>query len=432
LVLFNNITVIIGCPVPFRIARRLNPFLYVSFSHIYDSVLQIEHKQLTLKLSRQEEQNESLSRQLEQLNAENGDLQHRTTELTSNFRAMQLERDTLQQSLKESSEKCSKLHYELSSITNFDEGQKALPQTPPSLTVAGLDVMGKENAVEDSVEIESRNREVVNELQARISDSSLQISKLIDRLSLASSEKAVITTKLESVTHELSVMRETVETQKTKISQLETSIELLTVERDVATSLLTEVSAGNLALSSLSSKTTDLMSVVDEKSKELLSVEVEKVQALGKVSTLEDIVKELQDNSKCLMDELASSKSETSMLLSQLELANPRPIEDEDTNDVSASILDSGSPNVINEYEVKINALQSEINSLKCARELSAIQVDSPTLPQITIEEDQKLNAEMTELRDYNVALQEAIQGNQSWFSDLSHLPFMHSLSTIV
>ena len=380
-------------------------------------------------MSRQEEQNESLSRQLEQLNAENGDLQHRTTELTSNFRALELERDTLQQSLKESSEKCSKLQSELSSITKV---QKELPQTSASPTVAGLDVMGKENAVEDSVEIESRNREVVNELQARISDSSLQISKLIDRLSLASSEKAVITTKLESVTHELSVMRETVETQKNTILQLEASIELLTVERDVATSLLTEVSAGNLALSSLSSETTDLMSVVDEKRKELLSVEVEKVQALTKVSTLEDIVKELQDNSKCLMDKLASSKSETNMLLSQLQLANPRPIEDEDTNDVSASILESGSPNVINEYEVKINALQSEINSLKCARELPAIQVDSHTLPQITIEEDQKLNAEMTELRDYNVALQEAIQGNQSWFSDLSHLSFMHSLSTIV
>ncbi len=347
-------------------ADRIHSYAF-HYMHICDSVLQIEYKQLTQKLTRQEEQNESLARQLEQLNAENVDLQHQTTELTSNLHAMQLERDTLQQSLEEFSEQCSKLQSELSSIRNDNEVLKDLPQSTPPLTAARLE-----------------------------------------------GEKAKIMTELESVNHELSVMKETVETQKNKISQLEASIELLTVERDAATSLLAEVSAVNLTLPSLSSETTELMSIVDKKSKELVSVEVEKAQALSKVSTLEDIVKDLQTNSKRLIDELASSKSEISMLLSQIELANQRPIEDEGTNDVSASILDSGSPNVIKEYEAKVNALQSEIDSLKCARKLSAIQVDTHTSPQITIEEDQKMNTGMTELRDYNVALQEAIQGNQS------------------
>ncbi len=259
---------------------------------------------------------------------------------------------------------------------------------------------------------ESRHRKIVDELQARISDSTSQISKLIDQLSIFSKEKSSLTTKLESLTLELSVMKGKAEISTSKVSQLETSIELLTAERDAATSLLAEVSTGTVAPSSMSDEKMELMSVIDEKRKEILSVEAEKAQALAKISNLEDIVKELHDKSACLAAELDSSKSESSKLLSQIELANRLPIKDEHNDDLPACMLDSISPNVIEAYEAKINALQSEIENLKGERELTSVQADDlHASSHITIDKDQKSNTEMIQLRDDNVILQEAIQG---------------------
>lgn len=373
------------------------------------SVLQIEHKQVIQKLTKQEELNESLTRQLEQLNAENGDLQQRTTELTLNLNSMHRERDTLQQSLKESSELCSKIQSELLSVRKDDDDQTNLP--PSSAPAAAFGVVGRENAVKDTLEIESRHKKIVDEMQARISDSTTQISKLIDQLSIFSSEKASLTTKLESVTLELSIMKEKAESQASETSQLKASVELLTAERDAATSLLAE---GNLALSSLSSEKLELMSVIDEKWKELVSVEAEKAQALANVGNLKDSVRELQDKTECLEAELDSSKSEINKLMSQIGLANQQPIEDERKCDAPACMLDSNSPNVIEDYEEKIRALRSEIEQLKVEREKSTIQAeDINTSPRSTNEEVQKLNIELTELRESNAALQEAIQGDQ-------------------
>ena len=397
-------------PILCAVPNSSHAFHYIC---MYGSVLQIEHKQLTQKLSRQEEQNETLTRQLEQLNNENGDLQQRTTELISEVNNKQLEIDKLQQSLNETGELFAKVQSELSSIRKDEEEvQKGFHQSAPNLSADGLGVLGIENAAKDSVLAESRHRKIVDELQARISDSTSQISKLIDQLSIFSNEKSSLTTKLESLTLELSVMKEKAKISTSKVSQLETSIELLTAERDAATSLLAEVSTGTFAPSSTSNEKMELMSVIDEKSKEILSVEAEKVQALAKISNLEDIVKELHDKSACLAAELDSSKSESSKLLSQIELANRLPIKDEHNDDLPACMLDSISPNVIEDYEAKINALQSEIENLKGERELTYVQADDlHASSHITIDKDQKSNTEMIQLRDNNVILQEAIQG---------------------
>lgn len=385
---------------------RIYSHRHITLAQIIFSVLQIEQKQLTQKLSRQEEQNESLTRQLEQLNAENGDLQLRVNELASDLTSAQLERDTLQQSLDKSSEMCSKLQSDLTSVREEHEIQKGLPQSAPPLADTGLDLIEKENEAKDSVEIELRHQQVVDELKARITDSTSQVSKLIDQLSIFSSEKASLTTKLESTTLDLSQMREKSETQTNKISQLEASIDLLTAERDAATSLLAEVSAGNQELSALSSEKIELISVIDQTRKELLSVATEKAQALEKVNSLEDIVEELQAKSECLVAELDSSKSEIGKLLSMIEIANQQPVEQKPKSDMSAYHLDSTSPD---------NALQSEIDDMKGARELTTIQAnDTHESSQIKNERDQMMNAEMMRLQDTNVALEEAIQGDQS------------------
>lgn len=383
-------------------------------AHIF-SVLQIEHKQLTQRVSRQEEQNESLTRQLELLNTENGDLQVRVNELASDLTSVKLERDTLQQSLDESSEMCLKLQSDLSSVREEHEIQNGLPQSTTPLADTGLEPIGKVNEAKDIVEVELRHQQVVDELQERITDSTSQVSKLIDQLSIFSSEKASLTTKLESSTLALAQMRKQVETQTNKISQLEASIELLTKERDAATSRLAKVSTGNLALSSLSSEKLEFISEIGDKHKELLMVESEKAQALEKVSSLEDIVKELQAKSECLIAELDSSKSEIGKLLSLIEIANQQPIEQEPKSDVSAYVLDSISPDVIKDYDAKIKALQSEIDDMKGARALSTIQANyTHASSQIKVDGDQLINTEMIRLRDNNVALEEAIQGDKS------------------
>ncbi len=358
-------------------------------------------------MARQEEQNESLTRQLEQLNTENEDLHQRMTELTSSLSSMQLERDTLQLSLKNNSERSLNMQNELGTVV---EVQNDTPQNVPLLAAGVLGVNGEENATTDTVQTESRQQEI-DDLHARISDSTSQISKLIDQLSISSNEKTTLATKLESATLELSAMKDKYEAQTSKISQLEASIKSLIAERDAA---VAEVSARNLMLSTSPSEKNELMSVVNEKCKEILSLESERAHALAKTRGLEDAVEALQNESKRLVAELDSSKAEISKLSLQIELASQRQTSDELKNDAVDCALDSDTSNVVDdEYKAKINSLQCEINNLKDAHtQLEREKLSFKALPQITIEEIQKLKADMAELRENNILLQEAVQGN--------------------
>ena len=455
-------------------------FLYskiLSFSHVHGSVLQIEHKELKNHLSKQEEQMEINVRQLEQLNIENADLQNVIRSLENNLSSTQGERDTLHDTLRENNAMCSQLESALASNKSdetkykrkLDELQNQFTQAEAASAAAAIAVAEKEKAIHDLAELESEHQKVIAGIQSQISDSTSQVSKLIDQLSIASGEKATLAAKFESLTMELSTMKDKADAQANKISQLESSLESLNEERDAANSRVAELLDGNAGLPSLLLENNELVSIADERENVIQSLKAETEQALTKARIAESTICELRGKTGRLAAELDASKSEISDLMAQMEAANRQQKQPDQSNNEAVAMTKAlqleidGLSNLKTEIELAnqqlnealtgkfeaeatIRALQSEINELKIVntdltkasstaktqhvsystqsteaiedlmKDLVEVNSNFQRLKRDHNDEVQKLNAELRELRDNSAALEEAVQGNLSQY----------------
>ena len=387
-------------------------FLYskiLSFSHVPGSVLQIEHKELKNHLSKQEEQMEINVRQLEQLNIENVDLQNVIRSLENNLSSTQGERDTLHDTLRENNAMCSQLESALASNKSdetkykrkLDELQNQFTQAEAASAAAAIAVAEKEKAIHDLAELESEHQKVIAGIQSQISDSTSQVSKLIDQLSIASGEKATLAAKFESLTMELSTMKDKADAQANKISQLESSLESLNEERDAANSRVAELLDGNAGLPSLLLENNKLVSIADERENVIQSLKAETEQALTKARIAESTICELRGKTGRLAAELDASKSELSDLMAQMEAANRQQKQPDQSNNEAVAMTKAlqleidGLSNLKTEIELAnqqlnealtgkfeaeatIRALQSEINELKVVNtDLTKAELDA-------------------------------------------------------
>ena len=455
-------------------------FLYsktLSLSHVHGSVLQIEHKELKNHLSKQEEQMEINVRQLEQLNIENADLQNVIRSLENNLSSTQGERDTLHDTLRENNAMCSQLESALASNKSdetkykrkLDELQNQFTQAEAASAAAAIAVAEKEKAIHDLAELESEHQKIIAGIQSQISDSTSQVSKLIDQLSIASGEKATLAAKFESLTMELSTMKDKADAQANKISQLESSLESLNEERDAANSRVAELLDGNAGLPSLLLENNELVSIADERENVIQSLKAETEQALTKARIAESTICELRGKTGRLAAELDASKSEISDLMAQMEAANRQQKQPDQSNNEAVAMTKAlqleidGLSNLKTEIELAnqqlnealtgkfeaeatIRALQSEINELKVVntdltkasstaktqhvsystqsteaiedlmKDLVEVNSNFQRLKRDHNDEVQKLNAELRELRDNSAALEEAVQGNLSQY----------------
>jgi chromosome segregation ATPase len=375
------------------------------------SVLQIEHKELKNLLSKQEEQMEINVRQLEQLNVENADLQNVIRSLENNLSSTQAERDTLHDSLRETNALCSQLESALSSSKSdetkykqkLDELQNQITQAEAASAAAEIAVAEKEKAIHDLAELESEHQKVIAGIQSQISDSTSQVSKLIDQLSIASGEKATLSAKFESLTMELSTMKDKADAQANKISQLESSLESLNEERDAANSRVAELLDGNAVLPSLLLENSKLVSIANERENVIQSLKAETEQALTKARIAESAICELRGKTGRLAAEFDASKSEISDLMAQMEAANRQQKQPDQSN---------------NEAVAMTKALQLEIDglvNLKTEKELANQQLNEALAGKFVAETTIKaLQSEINELKAVNTDLTKAISTAES------------------
>ena len=429
-------------------------------------------------MTKRDEENESLMKQMEALNGENNDLQQQISTLENSIIPMQDERNKLQDSLQETSALCLEMEGKLSS---YKREKDELVETYTSK----LDDMQKLLAgnTTEKEKAAKGHQEIVDGLQAHISDQTVQISKLIDQLSTASNEKSTLTTRLETVSSELSYVKDTAEAQATKIAQLDSSIETLTAERDMANVRVTDLASGNESvgriLAELQSEKKQLSSIAEERAKTIAGLEAEKEHAVANARSLESTINELQEKARSQEAALDASKSDLDTLKARIEEANKQCAQvNEEKNALAlaadghnetiarlkadkASALESvrtleaekvetldkvkslevnieklhnsksdspaTSPN--DELHAKIQSLQSQVDELEVANtqlkeEVAANESrNQSALPQSTdevkLEEVKKLNDELRDLRDNNVLLQEAVQDIQVDKEDL-------------
>ena len=211
-------------------------------------------------------------------------------------------------------------------------------------------------------DMESRHQEVVDGLQKHISDSTSQFCESIDQLSA-------------SVVSSLSTMKDNGEAQRNKITQFQSSIESLNAEGDAANARVTELLSGNESTEQVVSS---LASTADDSKKTTVRLEAEKADAIAKASGLEDTVKVLQFKADSLALELSASTYEVRKLKTQIEAANQQQTEAETKNNAKdcsnnspneekeeANASSNAENNSTNDYDTKIQSLQSEIDELK-------------------------------------------------------------------
>ena len=202
---------------------------------------------------------------------------------------------------------------------------------------------------------------------------SSKISELTTQLTTSSAEGVQLTTKLSSTTNDLSVAWEKIETLAIKVTQLETSIESLTMQRDAANTRAQELLEGNDnvggALSSIMSERNQLASSIEEIKDELTSMETEKAKAVSKAMRLETTVEELQGRVEALSAELNTSKlsdesdqshivekeAEYKQTIADLEEGNRRQKDEAQTSNVTAN--------------TQIADLEGQVSQLKAERD---------------------------------------------------------------
>jgi len=343
------------------------------------TVLQIENKELKSYLMKQGEEKENIVRQLEQLNIENVDLQNSTRSLEDNLQSAQGERDALHDTLRKTLEICSQQESTLSSNKcdeqkyeqKLDELQNRLTQAEAASAAAILAVTEKEKAIQDSVQMELKLQNVVAGLQSQSFDSTSQISKLIDQLSIASREKATLAAKFESVTMELSIMKGKAEAQAIKISQLESSLESLIEERDAAYSRVAEL----LAATALPSEYNELVSNADEREKTIQSLKAGAEQALTEACRMEGTMCELQ-----------RSKSEIADLKTRIEVTNQEQKQSEQSNIEAEAKIEALQLQIDGLSNLKSQIEKAEISKSKAEAKIKALQSECDELKAVNTE----------------------------------------------
>ena len=422
----------------FRLHHLTKEWRVFVFGCISSSVLQIDYKELKKELSKREEQTESTFRQMEALNAENGDIQRQLqtseeqlNDACANLKSTQEERNKLQNSLQETSQLCLQMESKLTSYkeekeqamqeqqSKIAELERMLSHTEEAAAAVGITAAEK-------AEMESRHREAVTE-------STSQVSKLIDQLSTMSSEKAGLASKFESVSSDLSTAKAKVEAQTNLIAQLESSVDSIASDRDAANLRVTELLAGNersdRVLSSLQIEKNDLLSAGKESEETIVKLEAE-------VGHMENTISGLRVKAESLAVDLEASKSEIVGLQAQVDAANQGNITAGHTRGAANNIDPTAMENsTIVEYEARIKALQSAIDQLKesndrlttentsvpsqsteasaMMNDLMEVNKNIQLLKQEHEGELQRMKLELRDLRDNNTILEEGLQDVQ-------------------
>jgi len=341
-------------------------------TYLYSPYSALTNEQIELKaeLSKREEQNDDLIKQMEALNNEHNDLQEQINTLEEKIGTTQDERNMLQDSLQETSQLCLQMEAKLSSykhdkdkaIEEYEGKVEGLQQVIAEKEVELTDfrlasTTEKDETSKAIAEVESRHEEAITELQGQITDSAAQVSKLIDQLSTVSNEKADLASELASVKKEA-------EAQASDLAHLESSFDALTKERDMAKSRVTELMSGNESveevLSDLQSEKDELITKADEREtaiNELESKAEEREKMLSDLQSEKEESLATLSNLQSEKDELLSKAEERETTISGLEAEKEEAL----TNvaDLQAKIDNQAAD--LNEAKSKLDELEAQI-----------------------------------------------------------------------
>ena len=207
---------------------------------------------------------------------------------------------------------------------------------------------------------------------------SANVTDLTTQLSAATEESARIDKELKSATDDLATAWEKIESLAIKATQLQTSNESLTAQRDAANNRVQELLASDEnvdgVLSSLMAERSELASSVEEINGQFSSLEEEKLKAVSKATSLEATIDELQGRIESLSAELNTKKvSSESKVSSDMEAKYKSTI-----NDLEAK-LKRQSEEALTLNDVQITDLKAEVSKLKDERDELATKTEEAT-----------------------------------------------------
>ena len=437
--------------------RLSTPFIFHmrKYTNSHFSVCKNEHAEVKLELEKQEEQNKNLTQKIEQLSSERGDLQQLVLTLQQTVKdaaaglsATQDERNKLQDSLEESNTLCLQLE---SRLTNKQEKEETLEEYKRKIKVLeakeAASMSEKENTIASMMKMEANHNEAVAELQKQVSDSTLQFSERIDQLSTLSNEKAMVTA-------DLATLKDTVERQRQKILELETTIVILGGDLDEANAHVNKLLASDKIIEqrspSLASTDderldveTDSMSSEKHSITSNLSTSKSEIKAQRiKIAQLESSIKLLSAERKTANAEVPNT-DEKNKMTERLEIEKAEAVARASEMEGNLAALQMKADDLTFELEASTN----EINVLKTklaeaeSKNVSALTADeilnhgvhkskfaelkisqsTKTAPTAQVQNTmkdygdnlQKLNAKLRDTDDTNAILKEAIQDIQ-------------------
>jgi chromosome segregation ATPase len=436
---------------------------------------------------KQEEQRDIIQRRLELLNIENGDLQNTIQTLENKIQSMQVERDALQDNLRETREICSQLESTLSCLKH---GESSYKQQIDDLRLQlnQAETFSAEFA-SASAEKDESMRNLVTGLQSQLSGSRSQLEQLSnknndlqnviqslenslqstkeerDSLHASLGETREVCSKLESM---LSTFKEAnyerrVDELQNQLNETETALATakeqamqdsaqteLTLQKVVAghqshiSDLTSQISKLIDQLSTLSGEKAIVGAKVESVTMELSTMKFKAEAQANKISQLESTIVSLTQQrdtadmlSPHLSSPLPSGKNTIASFLNDKET---------ETEVVGQSLMRAGT--VESDRDASIEDHQSEINELisvntEFAKANSTLEsrtttdsierkeaIEALTTHLTDLKRDhtievQKLSAELRELRGNSAALEEAIEGDFAKHNMIYAIPSM-------
>ena len=367
---------------------------------------------------------------MEQLNSEHGDLQQLILSLQQEAKDINTslsttvdERDNLQDSLEETNQLCLELESRLSdkrekermledSKVKIETLEELLAEANKNLASAGLAQTEKENALTAMADMETKHQETLTGLHKQISDSTSQVSKLINQLSTTTNEKAAFVT-------DLAATKDLAEHQKQKISQLETAIVTLGQERDTASARVSELLEGNKQLeqelASLASSAEKSKSTIDRLENTIKHLQTEADATKSEKDTTVSYLSAMENETEVQRAKIAQLESSIKSLTAERDAANAAVL----AGSNSAEQVLSSLASTADERKMAIDRLEAEkanllARTLKMESTIKDLQQKNSNGEGHKVEDQQdklkKLNSELINVKDKNVALQEAIQ----------------------
>lgn len=255
--------------------------------------------------------------------------------------------------------------------------QNQLTQSEAATAAAILAITDKEIAIQDLVGTETKLKVSIAELQSQLSDSASQVSKLINQLSIVSGEKTTLATRLDSITEDLSVM-----TALANIGELQEKINRL----------VTELDASKLEI-------VDLKTQLDLANQQQL--------------------KEVESTAEAEIPSIAVQREvhEVNNLKAQIEMAKQQMNEAESKALQSEIDVLKTEPQTISNNNLLTPESTAAIEDLM--KDLTQVNDNFQRLKREHTEEVEKLNADLSELREKCVMLEEAVQDIQLEKEDL-------------